>query len=192
MIFWILWSAALTAIVYPDIDIYLDSVMYRHLLIQIPSLILLGYLGGKRFLKGSAPTGIERELNARGFSGLIFFTGVLIFWMLPLSIDSTVSSDLRDNLMHICMLFAGIFLASSERTAPPVLKSAYEIYFTAMIIAMGNIYAVYSELICASYTLEQQHQTGYFLLYLSPVLFFAVFIRSFRRMRHSGGSHESH
>ena len=185
MIFWFLWSAALTGIVYPDIDIYLDSVMYRHLLIQIPFLILLGYMGGKRFFKGSAPTGIERELNARGFSGLIFFTGVLIFWMLPLSIDSTVSSDLRDNLMHMCMLFAGILLASSERTAPPVLKSAYEIYFTAMIIAMGNIYAVYSELICASYTLEQQHQTGYFLLYLSPVLFFAVFIRSFRRMRGS-------
>lgn len=150
-------------LVSPPIDNYLDVVMARHVLIQIPSLLLLGYLAGiKKDTSG---------FNPYGLSGLIFFTGTIIFWMIPRSLDNAVLFNSIDQIMHLNMFIAGFFLRSSISLIPFMVKGVYLIQSIAMSTALGVLYLNYPSWVCAVYTIEQQKETGRGLLFISAAVF---------------------
>ncbi|MDH5681624.1 MAG: hypothetical protein OEZ36_08555, partial [Spirochaetota bacterium] len=170
MIYFFLWLSVLIVLVIPPVDKYLDANMSRHMLIQIPFLLVLGYLSGHRLRHKLISS------NQRGLPGFIFFVGTMIFWMIPRSLDEAALSSLVDNMMHFNMLLAGFALGHSASRLTFPLKGALAIYGLSMIISMGFAYSNYNSLICAAYNLEQQRELGGYLLYLSPVLFIALII----------------
>src|SRR3546814_9484824 len=67
---------------------WLESDMTRHMLLQLPALLLAGAL-----LASGLPPKITRSLaayNAHGTSGLFFVLLVLSFWMIPRALDEAV------------------------------------------------------------------------------------------------------
>ncbi|MDH5682640.1 MAG: hypothetical protein OEZ36_13705 [Spirochaetota bacterium] len=170
MIYYILWLGFFLILITPPVDNYLDANMSRHMLIQIPLLLLLGYVSGHRFRHSLFSS------NNRGLPGFIFFVGTIIFWMIPRSLDEAALSNHIDTIMHFNMAIAGFALGHSASRLSFPLKGALAVYSLSMIISMGFAYSNYNSLICAAYNLNQQRELGSFLLYLSPVLFIALII----------------
>lgn len=162
-------------LVSPPIDNYLDVVMARHALIQIPSLLLCGYLAGIKINTLS--------FNPYGLSGLIFFTGTLIFWMIPRSLDSTVLFNSIDQIMHLNMFVAGFFLRSSISLIPFMVKVVYLIQFIAMCAALGILYLSINSWLCAVYTIEQQKETGRGLLFISIAVFLLLIFWTIKTLK---------
>ena len=170
MIFWVIWIALFLALITPPLDDYLDSVMSLHMLIQIPLLVVLGYV-----LKGKVKWNVE-SYNPYGLSGLILLIGTLLFWMIPHSIDMAVLLDRVDFIMHLNLVIAGFAFGQSHILMPFPLKAALAIYSLSMLITMGITYSNYESLLCATYSLEQQKELGFYILLLSPVGFVGLII----------------
>ncbi len=177
MSFWFVWIGVVGIIISPPIDNYLDASMMRHMIIQMPLLIFMGYLASRRLINIDLSS-----INPYGLTGIIFFLGSLGFWMIPHSLDRTIISNWTDMLMHFNMLLAGFFLGKSIGLMPFILRTAISIYFVGMLLSVSIIYLNYFSLLCASYTLEQQKETGVMLFWFSIGLILWLIIVSARFM----------
>ena len=164
-----LWiAAAALALSNSRADEWLDATMPRLVLLALPAWAALGILAvgrsGRTWTRG----------NRYGLTGLACALGALAFWMIPRSVDAIRTSEVADQLMHASMLGAGAALAASWRIMPFVVRGVLGIYAAAMTIALGFIYSSYSALLCGTFDLAQQRQTGTWLLRLSPLVVLLV------------------
>jgi len=83
----------------------------------------------------------------------------------------------------ISMFAAGMALAASWRITPFVVRGALAIYGVAMTIALGVIYSSYAALLCGTFDLAQQKQTGEWLLRLSPAAILVIILAGMRSLR---------
>ncbi|MES0488366.1 MAG: hypothetical protein ABUK01_00135 [Leptospirales bacterium] len=157
----------------PGVDRYLDSEMSLHMIAQMWGLALLGVLTGKvdlsflttfTFTETFVETLARFKLNRYGVSALVFFIGTITFWMIPRSLDLAVINNSADYIMHINLFCAGLFLGKNLKKMPFVLKTAAGIYGLSMLISVGLTYTMYNSLLCATYDLEMQKETGELVL----------------------------
>lgn len=204
----ILW----TVLSIPPVDGWFDAVMARHMLVQLPLLILSGVLAGRGFAvnarefnasaHGVGETGAgESNTGGRtwrslgnmfariapwdhlGLSTLFFFLGSLAFWMLPVSFDGAVENWLEDLLMHANFFVAGVLLPGALSRMNFAVRAAAGIYLTAMLASAAMTYLNYEGLICNVYTIEMQQETGRYLLWALPVFFVVHVVTLFRGLR---------
>ncbi len=164
----LVWVAAVAALAAPPIHGWIHPVMPRLLLLEVPAWIALGALATRH----RCPS--PRAWNPHGLTGLVFFLGVLGFWMIPRSVDLTSSSLAADQLMHVSLLASGAALAVSVPSMPFVLRGALGIYGASMTFALGMIYTSYSALLCGTFDLAQQKETGHLLLTACPLVVLVV------------------
>lgn len=162
----LVWVLAVALLAASPLDDWLDRAEPRLLLLEIPGWLALGYVAGRRFRGKSWVV----TVNPLGLTGLAFFVGSLGFWMIPRSVDRIGTSELADQLMHANLLAAGLALSASRSLMPFVVRSAGAIYATSMIFALGMVYAHYSALLCGTFDLAQQRETGHWLLLAFPVV----------------------
>lgn len=158
---------------YP-LNAWFSETMMRHQLLQLPAMLVLGIAAGFWFSK-YFHIGITT-----GITILIFIMASIIFWMLPHSIDYAVINASFNRIMHVNMLIAGFF-------AIPVLqKTLFEIriifigMLSSMLFATGITLTNYDLLLCSSYDISQQKETGIRLI-ITGIIFYAgtifIFIR---------------
>ncbi|MCC6348604.1 MAG: hypothetical protein IT347_03310 [Candidatus Eisenbacteria bacterium] len=173
---WLLVTGALLA---PPLDPYLDGVMVRVVLIQVPLLLVLGALVGRR-----TPDAAARRWDPAGFTGLAFAAGALVFWMLPRSLDEAARSEVMDQLRHLSLLAAGFGLGAGWRRLPFAARGGASILTVAMLGAMGVFYSRYDALVCGWFTLAQQREAGAAMLRasgLALVAFAALLVLTLAR-----------
>lgn len=163
--------AAALVLAAPPLDPWLDRSMARHMLVQIPLLLLLGAALGRQ-LRGT----LGRKLDDLGLTGLAAAAGALLFWLLPRSLDATVESNVVDQLMHASMFLGGTLLGAGWARLPFAARGAAGIQLAAMMIAVGNYYADAYVLACSAYTLELQQQAGRAMLGASVVVVVLVLV----------------
>jgi len=159
------WAAAAVAIISPPIDSFLDASMSRHMLLQIPLLVGMGYAAVWLW-----PAARLRSPSMR-VSAIIFAMGSLLFWMLPRSLDTAVTVTWVDQAMHANMLLVGWFLAISLPRLPFLVKMALGVYGLAMALAAGVVYASTTIPVCSTYSVQQQNEAGALLLWIGSALF---------------------
>lgn len=147
---------------------WLVATMPRLLLLAVPLWFVLGLAataGGRL---------VWERGNPHGLTGLAWTLGAFGFWMIPRSVDAVASSALVAGLMAASLFAAGALLAASWRRVPFVIRGALGIQGAAMTIALGFIYLGYTALLCGTFNLAQQRQTGVWLLRLAPVVVLIV------------------
>lgn len=164
----IAWALAVVATVSPPFDAYLDGSMSRHMLLQMPLLVGLGYAAGKFRLI------TPLRLWSKPSTGLAFAMGTLLFWMLPRSLDTAVTLAWVDQLMHVNMLVAGGWLAFALPRLSFQAKMASGVYALAMSLAAGVIYKAAVVPVCATYSIRQQAVAGTLLLWVGSGLFMVL------------------
>lgn len=101
-------------------------------------------------------------------------TLLLLFWMIPRSIDLT-QIRAGANALYVVSLFAvGYLLAVYLPLLSGVARAAYALHFASMIVAVGIIYASQSTLLCSAYTLAIQHAFGWTLVVVGFGLYLLV------------------
>ncbi len=159
------WALAVLATVSPPIDSFLDASMSRHMLLQMPLLVGLGYAAGLMW-----PT-LRFRLASLGLSAIIFAMGSLVFWMLPRSLDTAVTVAWADQAMHLNMLAAGWSWVIGLPRLSFHTKMAFGVYGLAMALTAGVVYATAVVPVCSRYSVQQQNEAGALLLWIGGALF---------------------
>lgn len=134
------------------------ETMPRHQLLQLPLALLMGGIVARN-LGGH----LEFSLANR-IASLLFVTGNLVFWMLPLSVDLAVIYPWFNALMGFTMVLSGILWFIALNQAAVEVKTVFYVMLTAMSVAMGMILANFKILLCSAFTIRQQNLTGIYLL----------------------------
>ena len=143
--------------------------MPRHQLVQLPAIFLLGLILGSYF------TSVKIKETSWGLAVLIFIMSSLVFWMLPHSIDYAVINKTFNRVMHWNMLIAGFLLRVVLRNILFEIKILFLGMLSAMILATGIALRVFEILLCSSFDIYQQKETGMYLIIAGFILFIITF-----------------
>lgn len=152
----------------PRIDAIFSATMPRKALAELLLLLLCGW-GVSRFCRW-------RRSAFHAPSSVVVATLLLLFWMIPRSIDLT-QIHANANALYVISLFAAGFLLS--RYLPllqGVARVTYALYFSSMLVAFGLLYVSQSTLLCSAYTLEDQHVFGWMLVLLGLTAYVLVLV----------------
>ena len=150
----------------PHIDAIFSATMPRKALLE-PLLLLLCGWAASRLLPG-------RRTASHAPAAVVVATLLLLFWMIPRSIDMT-QIYLGANVLYVICLFAvGFLLSHYLPLLPGVAKVTYALNFSSMMVAFGLLYASQSTLLCSAFTLQDQHAFGWMLVSLGLVAYLIV------------------
>jgi len=154
---------------FAPLRVYLEQSMFVQMVVQLPILFIGGALISKtkriqQFFSFIHP------INIYGLTSFMVAQTILVYWMLPLSIDRAVVIPWVDGVKVITMIIAGICVGQALKEAPQAIQLFFIGYFTAMMIWLGLYFATTEVRLCNVYSLSSQHMTGYGLVVISATL----------------------
>ncbi len=156
---------------------WLSETMPRHQLIQLPGMFLIGLFAGLLVPH------IKLKRTANGIAILIFVMASVLFWMLPRSVDMAVINPGINRIMHLNMLVAGFFTLIALRGIRFEIKIVFLGMMAAMLLVAGFSLRTFDLLLCSSFNIQQQKETGLYLVILGAALFVTNVIIFFLGLR---------
>jgi len=153
---------------------WLSVSMPRHQLIQLPAMFLLGLALGANF------SSLNIKDTSWGIAALIFILASFIFWILPHSIDYAVINPGFNRIMHLNMFIAGMLLFPVLRNILFEIKILFMGMLSAMMLATGITLRAFNILLCSSFNISQQKETGFYLIIIGFLLFILTFVTFFK------------
>lgn len=154
-----------TAILWP-IAPWLEGNMSRHVLIQLPLLAIAGWFIGRLIYENFRPAlFVWNRHGAAGTSAAIF---TFIFWMIPRSLDASLSDPIHALVKYITIpLGFGACLGASWDMAPAWLRGFLKVNFLSMLIFLAWLYAASPDQLCNNYARDEQRELA---LRLAPII----------------------
>jgi len=150
----------------PPFRVFIEQSMFIQMVIQMPLL----FIGGAWLNTFSWPKLLANYFaswNVFGLTGFMLAQMVLIYWMLPISLDRAVVMPQVDVTKVLTMIVAGYLVGDALNKSPAALQLFFIGYFAAMMIWLG-MYFIYTDIrLCNAYSLSSQYWTGYGLCILS-------------------------
>lgn len=169
--------AALLLLVTVIANDWFIQTMPRRQTLQLPALFASGVLAALAFPK------IGMGEASWRLAALILTAGSLIFWMLPRSIDSAVVDAALNRALFVNMVTVGFLCSAAMRRASLEMQTAFLGMIAAMLLATGFALRSFDILLCASFTISQQKETGFHLLGIALALFITTVIRFIRSLK---------
>ena len=155
----LLAAAAFLAIVATPVGAWMTSTMVGHVLIQIPILVAVGFVLGRR-VEPRIQSAL-RAVNAGGISGILLASFTIAFWMIPRWLDGSLISDGTAMAKYLSLvLLAGMPLAWSWSRLHPIARGVVKIEFLAMLFRLGWLYLISPDRFCNNYLLTDQLWLG--------------------------------
>jgi hypothetical protein len=147
-------------LVAPPVANFMESVMVIHMHMQMPMLVIAGMLMA-RFFQKRFP-GFFEKWNSNGVPGITLFVVIMVYWMLPRTMDEALTSHLIEGFKFISLPFlAGISLRDSWRKLNPFGKNLIIISFTVLFIGLGWLYIWSPVQLCNNYLVIEQVTLGW-------------------------------
>ena len=159
----------LMVLVLPPLRHWWEAGMVRHMLGQIPLLVLAGCLVGPLLLprRQSGPGWQQSEAVAATIIGLVS----LAFWMLPRWLDAAVVDPWVDLAKILSLpLLGGIPLSWGWVRLRMVARGFVWIHVLTMWLILGVLYLGYPERLCNNYLASEQAALGHASLYVAAAL----------------------
>jgi hypothetical protein len=151
------------ALAAPPVRRMLEATMTLQMLVQIPLLVLAGWLLGR-----AIPQRIEAAIarwNGRGIPGLLLATLVGMVWMLPRMMDASVNNGWFALAKFVSVpLLIGVPVALSWPRMGFVVRGVFLLELVATAFRLGWLYLVSPTRLCSNYLLSDQQQLGKYLL----------------------------
>lgn len=150
----------------------LESSLTTHMLIQVPLLVVSGWLMGKtmRCTSYSARDATIMAFNRYGLTGIVLFACMALLWMIPRLLEQSLVEPSAMLSKFVSLPMAGIALAWSYPIAPPILKGVLLAHAVSMLAAMGWVYLTAPIRLCNAYLAEDQALAGLILLGIAGAL----------------------
>jgi hypothetical protein len=170
-------SVALSA---PPLRSLIEQSMLWHMVIQMPMLVLGGWLVMGAIRNLAVPAAIA-TWNRYGLTGFIAAQAITAYWMLPLSIDRAVVLLAADAVKLVTLLACGALLRHSIDRAPALLQLFFVGYAVPMMMWLGLYFVSVDLRLCNAYTLDSQIRAGQGLAALAAALGALWLVKMLRR-----------
>jgi hypothetical protein len=144
----------------PPVASLLESIMIMHMHMQMPLLVIAGFLMGKYFIL-KFPSFFEKW-NSNGIPGILLFIIIMSYWMIPRAMDDAITYPLVELFKFISLPFlAGVTLRDSWKRLRSIGKDIVYVFFIVLFTLVGWIYLAVDEQICNNYLEIEQITVGY-------------------------------
>ncbi len=142
----------------PPVAELFELVMIVHMHMQMPLLIIAGMLMAPLFQKAS----FLKKWNENGQPGILLFILIFSYWLLPRTMDESLSSMWMEGFKFISLPFlAGIPLRDSWTKVTNGTKRVVLIVITLLSGLMGWIYIFSPNQLCNNYLIMEQVTLGW-------------------------------
>lgn len=144
----------------PPVAHLLESIMIVHMHMQMPALVISGWLMA-RFFQLRFPN-FFKKWNENGIPGILLFTIIMMYWMIPRTMDEALTMPSIEVFKFISLPFlAGIPLRDSWKKMQSTGKNVILTSFTLLFIGMGWLYINAPDQLCNNYVLIEQITLGW-------------------------------
>ncbi|RYG74408.1 hypothetical protein EU245_02045 [Lentibacillus lipolyticus] len=153
-------------LVIPPVRHLMESVMIVHMLVQIPLLILAGFLMAGFFRKS-----FQRfwfVWNENGVPGMLLVVIIVLYWLIPRTIDASLENWSMEWFKFISLPFlAGIPLGDSWGKIGTLTKSIIMFNLIPMLGLMAWLYIDAPVRVCNNYLEAEQKMLGWGFLMIT-------------------------
>lgn len=169
-----LWTLAVAGLMFvvsamPAVRDALESTMTTQMLVQIPVLVLIGWMLGT-----AAPRRLRTIFdpwNYLGITGTVLATISAAYWMLPRSLDASLSEPLMAIAKYLSIpLLIGLPLALAWPRMNFVVKGVLFMEAIATLFRLGWLYLESPVRLCSNYLLDDQQRLGQTMLMAGGLL----------------------
>lgn len=145
--------------------------MVIHMLVQIPALIVAGFLIGMD-LRSNWPKRLS-GFNDGGVAGVLLAIFIITYWSLPRALDAALIYPTFEVLKFVSNTFlVGVPLALSWYKFHPVGKAFVWVNVISMVFVMSWLYIAAPIQLCNSYLENQQVVVGKAFFWIGIILCF--------------------
>lgn len=135
---------------------WLEASMARHMLVQLPALVLAGWASaGLLPARWSAA-----RIDDYGITGLTALLLVSAYWMVPRALELSLASPLSEAAKLASLFSLGLILPGSLRRCPWVAQLFFLGNVSAMMAIAGMQYQNLPQRLCNAYLLDDQNVAG--------------------------------
>jgi hypothetical protein len=150
---------------------WLEASMSRHMLVQMPLLVVIGIIAARR-----VPGRVQNSL-------LLWFGGAWpcviaalfasSYWMLPRALDAALTDPWAEVAKFLSLPFlVGFPLVLAWRRLTLIGRGFVWTNFFSMLAVLGWLYIVAPVRVCNSYLVNDQENAGWYMVIASVLLFF--------------------
>jgi hypothetical protein len=147
----------------------IERSMFWHMAIQMPLLLLTGWLTAQRY-SGALKSGLLLRLNHEGLTGMLIASFVLAYWMIPLTIDQAVVNYNVDAVKIVTLIICGLILQNFFAVSNRLVQLFFLGYSLAMLGGLGVYFFTTDLRLCNAYSLQSQIYTGKALCIISSLI----------------------
>jgi hypothetical protein len=153
----------------PPLRFVIEQSMTWHMVIQMPLLVLGGWLSARTLPAHLSIPGWS-SFNQFGLTGFMAAQVVVAYWMLPLAVDRAVVLPAVDVFKLLTLFISGMLLADAFSRAPIELQLFFMGYWVSMLAWLGIYFATTDLRLCNAYSLQSQINSGWGLLVVGIAL----------------------
>lgn len=163
----------------PPVAHLMESIMIVHMHMQMPMLVIAGFLMGRLFLMKFPQ--FFSKWNSNGVPGIALFIIIMVYWMIPRTMDDALTIQSVEVFKFISLPFlAGVPLRDSWGKLSSLGRNLIILGFMVLSFAMGWLYIYSNTQLCNNYLMIDQITLGWgfitmaicmgiYLLYISFV-----------------------
>lgn len=155
----------------PSVRFWFESHMARHMLVQLPLIMLVGYWLAESYQIGKRSW--LRAWNGFGLPGLLLVLLVTTFWMIPRAIDAARLLSWAEAAKFASLLVAGAALSCSWQPAGRIIQAFFLGNWCGMAAVVGLLYLRAPTRLCTVYLVDEQITAGYWLVIAGLAVFLA-------------------
>lgn len=157
----------------PPMASVLESIMIMHMHMQMPLLVFSGFLMAP-FFQSKLPK-FFAKWNEDGIPGILLFTLVMVYWMIPRTMDDALTTTSVELFKFISLPFlVGVPLRDSWKKIGSGSKKIVFTVFTALFYVMGFLYIKAPIQLCNNYLLIDQITLGWG--YMTMAICFSIYL----------------
>lgn len=171
----------------PPVAVFLEGRLITHVLVQLPALVLCGYVFGLSLRTGAAR--ISESWNHGGATGIAVVLPAAAIWMLPRAVDAAIDSTWVEVAKFVTVpLLVGMPLALSVPQFGPITFGFLKAKFISMALFLGWLFSVAPVRLCNSYLADDQVLVGaaWLAIAAAAVLSWTVPLFADNRQRRAG------
>ncbi|MGH8505796.1 MAG: hypothetical protein ACRETM_07515 [Stenotrophobium sp.] len=147
----------------------LEVSMTTQMLVQIPSLVVVGLL-----LSRAVPERVNATLAScdyHGITGLVLATLVAALWMLPRLLDASITEPSIAVAKYLSIpLLIGLPFALSWPRMSFIVRGVFLLELIATFFRMGWLYSIWPDRLCNNYLLGDQQRLGKYMVLIGVLL----------------------
>jgi len=149
----------------PPIISLVESIMILHMLVQIPLLIIAGWLVGQ-FVMNKYHS-FFTKWNDNGVPGVLLFVFITMYWMLPRAMDEALGIWYIELFKFVGLPLAGLVFRDSWGKLQVLGKSFIFLNYISMFGLMGWLYVDSPIQLCNNYLELEQKILGWGFLFIT-------------------------